>query len=279
MVKAEVGGGRMKSATPDSEQILARTTAVEHHHAEADRFVRWYAEMARSRFANPFAYGRAKVDRLLDKCFKTLPQGARVLDVGCGTGEYVYRANELGFSACGVEPAEAMRKVAIEKNPNSKILDGVATALPFPDKSFDLVICIEVLRYLHRADNRQALREMHRVLRPDGMMFLTSVNKYALDGFYVHYRLRRLWGGTSVSAALPHCEFTTPADIDEEIRAAGFSAAVHHGVLFGPMRMLYKLGPRLAPKVVPALEPLDDAICSSPAMKRYAGHLVSVATR
>ena len=58
-----------------------------------------------------------------------------------------------------------MRKAAIEKNPGSTILDGVATKLPFPDGTFDLVICIEVLRYLHSADNRQALREMYRVLK------------------------------------------------------------------------------------------------------------------
>jgi len=269
----------MNSNSHDVEQVVVRATVVEHHHAEADRFVQWYAEMAKSRFANPFAYGRAKIDRLLDGCFKTLRDGACVLDVGCGTGEYVHRANELGFSACGVEPAEAMRKVAIEKNPTSTILDGVATGLPFPDKMFDLVICIEVLRYLHRTDNKEALREMHRVLKPDGMMFLTSVNKYALDGFYLDYGLRRLFRGKRVSAAVPHCEFTTPADIDNEIRAAGFSSAVHRGLLFGPMRMLYKFSAGLASKLAPALEPLDDAICSRPAMTPLAGHLVTVARR
>jgi ubiquinone/menaquinone biosynthesis C-methylase UbiE len=168
------------STGPDSELDAVRASAVDHHHAEADRFERWYEEMAKSRFANAFAYGRAKIDRLLNSCLEKLPPGARVLDVGCGTGEYVRRATELGFLASGIEPAEAMRKVALEKNPSSTILDGIATALPFPDKTFDLVICIEVLRYLHREDNRQALREMHRVLAPGGRMFLTSVNRYAL---------------------------------------------------------------------------------------------------
>jgi ubiquinone/menaquinone biosynthesis C-methylase UbiE len=165
------------------EQIATRASAIEHHHAEADRFVRLYDEMARSRFANAFAYGRAKIDRLLDGCFKTLQPGARILDVGCGTGEYVRRANELGFSASGIEPAEAMRQAAIEKNPGSTILDGLATEIPFPDRTFDFVICIEVLRYLHGADNRQALREVYRVLKPGGTLFLTTVNRYELDGF------------------------------------------------------------------------------------------------
>ena len=170
-------------------------------------------------------------------------------------------------------------KVAIEKNPNRTIADGVATALPFPDGTFDIVVCIEVLRYLHRADNRLALREMHRVLAPEGTLFLTSVNTYALDGFYLHYRLRRMFASESASAALPHCEFTTPSGIDRELREAGFSSAVHHGVLFAPMRMLYKLSTSLASRLAPALEPIDDAISLRRSMRAFAGHLVTIATR
>jgi hypothetical protein len=120
---------------------------------------------------------------------------------------------------------------------------------------------------------------MRRVLKPGGVMFLTSVNRYALDGFYLHYRLRRLVRANRLSAAMPHCEFTTPGEIDRDVRAAGFSRAAHRGVLFAPMRVLYKLGTRLASKVAPALEPLDDAVCSGRVMRPFAGHLVTVATR
>ena len=90
----------------------------------------------------------------------------------------------------------------------------MATELPFPDRTFDLVICIEVLRYLHNADNRQALREMYRVLKPGGTLFLTMVNRYALDGFYLNYHARKFLGRKRVSGDAPHCEFTTPAEID-----------------------------------------------------------------
>jgi ubiquinone/menaquinone biosynthesis C-methylase UbiE len=262
----------------NSEQILVRTSAVEHHDVEVNRFVTWYEEMGKGRFTNAFAYGRTKIDRLLDRCFKELRTGAPVLDVGCGTGEYIRRANELGFCASGIEPADAMRKVAIEKNPNTTIANAVATALPFPDKTFDLVICIEVLRYLHPVDNKLALREMHRVLAPGGILFLTSVNRYALDGFFFYYCVRRFFAGRA-SPELPHCEFTTPSTIDREIRAAGFSAAEHHGVLFAPMRILYKLATaRLASKIAAAVEPLDDAICARPGMRPFAGHLATIAT-
>jgi ubiquinone/menaquinone biosynthesis C-methylase UbiE len=260
-----------------AEQLAVRKEAVEHHHAEAKRFVDWYENMATSRFANAFAYGRHKVDVLLDEVLKELPAGAHILDVGCGTGEYVRRANELGFTASGLEPADAMRAAAISKNPGATIVSGVATELPFPDQSFDLVICIEVLRYLDRSDIRQALREIRRVLRPGGAMFLTMVNRYALDSFFLHYSVQRVFKPRSVKQ--PHCEFVTPAELDREIHAAGFPTATYRGVLFGPMRMLYKVSTRVARRVAPILEPIDDAICAMSWTTPFAGHLVSIATR
>jgi len=259
------------------EQLEVRKVAVEHHHAEARRFVNWYEQMEKSRFANAFAYGRHKVDVLLDETFKELPAGARILDVGCGTGEYVRRANELGFTASGLEPADAMRAAAISKNPGATIVSGVATDLPFGDESFDLVICIEVLRYLDRSDIRQALRQIHRVLRPGGTMFLTMVNRYALDGFFLHYSVQRMFKPRGIER--PHCEFVTPAELDSEIRAAGFSAATYRGVLLGPMRTLYKVSTRVAQRVAPMLEPIDDAVCAMSWTTPFAGHLVSVAKR
>jgi len=179
----------MNPKSDDTEQMAARIAAVAHHDAEAERFKRWYGQMAQGRFANAFTYGRHKIDVLLDQSLKQLRPGARILDVGCGTGEYVHRANALGFRASGLEPAAAMRQAATVLNPDSTIVDGVATQLPFPADSFEFVICIEVLRYLHGSDIREAMREMHRVLTPGGKLFLTMVNKYALDGFVLHYHL------------------------------------------------------------------------------------------
>jgi ubiquinone/menaquinone biosynthesis C-methylase UbiE len=259
------------------QQFAVRTLAVEHHHDEAKQFVDWYKDMANSRFANAFTYGRHKIDVLLDGVFKAQQPRARILDVGCGTGEYVRRANELGFIASGLEPADAMRAIAINTNPNASIISGIATDLPYPDESFDLVICIEVLRYLDRSDIRQALCELRRVLRPGGTMFLTMVNRYALDGFFLHYSLKRMLKPRSTEQ--PHCEFVTPGELNREIRTAGFSTAVHRGALLGPMRTLYKISTRLTRRVAPMLEPIDDAICAKPWSVPFAGHLVTIATR
>ena len=79
-------------------------------------------------------------------------------------------------------------------------------------------------------------------------MFLTMVNRYALDGFFLHYSLQRMFKPRSTER--PHCEFVTPAELDGEIRAAGFSTAMYRGVLLGPMRMLYRISTRVARRIV-----------------------------
>ena len=132
------------------DHLAVRTLAVEHHDAEAKRFVEWYEDMAKSRFANAFAYGRHKLDVLLDEVLKEQQAGARILDVGCGTGEYVRRANELGFTASGLEPADAMRAVAINKNPKAPIFQ-VA----------DVGIVDDILEFLPELTNK--IREMQSV--------------------------------------------------------------------------------------------------------------------
>jgi ubiquinone/menaquinone biosynthesis C-methylase UbiE len=126
---------------------------------------------------------------------------------------------------------------------------------------------------------RQSLREVRRVLRPGGVLFLTSVNRHALDCFRSFYQLKRFLIGGRASVKAPHCEFVTPAEISKELMDAGFSSNTNHGRMLGPMRIFYRVLPPIARASAPFLEPFDDAICASSWTTPYAGHLVSVATR
>lgn len=252
--------------------------AIEHHHTVADVFEEFY-ENTTDRFENAFAYGRHKVDLLLDEELKKLAEHARVLDAGCGTGHYVARMRGMGFDAQGVEPAEGMRERAERLNPMGTIFDGTITDLPFSDDEFDLVMSIEVFRYLHREDVLKGMAEMMRVLKPGGRAFITFVNRHALDGFWLLQKTRQLARGRSFDVKHPHCEFTTPREVERDLRRAGASHVRVEGRLLGPMRLVYKVSESLGAKVARVVEPYDDMIHEHRTLAGLAGHLVAIATK
>ena len=114
--------------------------------------------LARYRFAARFAEGR------------------RVLDAGCGSG---YGAAELANAATVVAmdvSAEAMDHALREfSRPGVHFLQGACESLPFADASFDLVVAFEVIEHLERW--REMLAEACRVLRPSGVLLVSTPNK------------------------------------------------------------------------------------------------------
>lgn len=95
--------------------------------------------------------------------------GQRVLDVACGTGllsrEVASRVTSSGYVA-GLDPGPGMLAVAKDLAPEINWNEGVAESLPFPDNSFDTVVCQFGLMFF--TDRHQAIREMLRVLNPGG---------------------------------------------------------------------------------------------------------------
>jgi ubiquinone/menaquinone biosynthesis C-methylase UbiE len=101
-----------------------------------------------------------------------LPAGARVLDVGCGTGVLTRRlARSPGVaSVVGVDVAPALLDRARElcAEPGVEFREGDATALPFGGAEFDAVVLDSTLS--HVPDTRGAIAEVARVLRPAGLL-------------------------------------------------------------------------------------------------------------
>ncbi|HJR96416.1 MAG TPA: methyltransferase domain-containing protein [Actinomycetota bacterium] len=95
--------------------------------------------------------------------------GHRVLDIACGTGIVARTAAGVvgdGENVVGLDLNEAMLTVARRVRPDLAWRQGDAARLPFPDRSFDVVLCQSGLMFF--PDVEQALREMARVLVDDG---------------------------------------------------------------------------------------------------------------
>lgn len=122
--------------------------------------------------------------------FSRLPQSAKVLEMGCGTGRLIQHFLELKRDVSGMDASEKMLQIARNRVGDKAPLSlGSAYALPYAEHSFDSVYSILVLNLLK--DYQSAFNEVSRVLK-DGGYFLFNVPNlqsiYFPVGLYVNLR-------------------------------------------------------------------------------------------
>jgi SAM-dependent methyltransferase len=110
--------------------------------------------------------------RHLDAKTKTL------LDVGCGKGEPMRFINRKGkYFALGFDAFEPYLRADLQAQIHSAYVQGDVRLLPFADRSFESVICLEVLEHLEKEDGEKLLRELERVASKR-VILSTPVGKY-----------------------------------------------------------------------------------------------------
>jgi SAM-dependent methyltransferase len=104
---------------------------------------------------------------------------SHVLEVGCGTGNYLsaIRAS-VGCECVGMDPSPAMLAWFRERDPGIRALEGRAEQLAFPDASFDLVYSVDVIH--HVEDREKAFREAFRVLRNSGRVCTVTDSEWII---------------------------------------------------------------------------------------------------
>jgi ubiquinone/menaquinone biosynthesis C-methylase UbiE len=109
-----------------------------------------------------------------------------ILDVGCGTGRLLRaaRARWPRAELIGVDPASGMVEVARQLTPAATFYVGMAEALPLPDASVD--VALSTISFHHWKDQAAGVREVARVLRPEGYFFLTDVSVPAWLLRFIH---------------------------------------------------------------------------------------------
>jgi ubiquinone/menaquinone biosynthesis C-methylase UbiE len=100
--------------------------------------------------------------------------GQRLLDVACGTGEWLRAATVLGAVPAGIDLSERAVDACRRALPEADVRCGPAEALPFKDAEFDFVSCLGALE--HFLDPNAALREMVRVARPNAVFLVLVPN-------------------------------------------------------------------------------------------------------
>ena len=98
-----------------------------------------------------------------------LPQPARILDAGCGSGRNMVELARLG-EVTGIELSDTSVALARERGVG-EVIAGSVLEMPFAEDSFDLAVSLDVIEHLE--DDLGALRELRRTVAPGGVLLVT----------------------------------------------------------------------------------------------------------
>jgi ubiquinone/menaquinone biosynthesis C-methylase UbiE len=127
-------------------------------------------------------------ERLIDMFVRLsgLPPGARVVDLGCGSGVFANLLQRRGYRCSGVDLSPKMIAIARAKFSGIEFIEGDIERLPFADASFDGVLLSGVLHHL--PDRSRCAAEVFRILRPGGKFVAFDPNR--MNPFMYLYRDR-----------------------------------------------------------------------------------------
>lgn len=142
--------------------------------------------------------------------FESCRRSNHILDVGCGSGHFLKVAIEMGWKAHGTEIASSAFEQLSRLGINS--FCGKLESANYAGEFFDVVYCSEVIEHL--VDPMTLLREIGRILRPGGLLYLTTPNFDSLS--------RRVLGSKWRVIGKEHICYFTPGSLARAIREAGF---------------------------------------------------------
>ena len=130
----------------------------------------------------------ASNERLIDIFVRLsgLPRGARVVDLGCGSGVFTNLLQARGYRCSGVDLSPKLIAIARAQFSGIEFLEGDIERLPFTDASFDGVLLSGVLHHL--PERSRCAAEVFRILRPGGKFVAFDPNR--MNPFMYLYRDR-----------------------------------------------------------------------------------------
>ena len=165
---------------------------------------------------------RATADHYLDLLAAAgVPSTGKLLEIGCGAGNFLRQAAARGFDITGLEyspyAAERARKTLEGRG---RILHGEIGVLAAERDAYDVVVLCDVIEHVrHPAD---FLRDLHRLLKPGGTLLVVTPS---LDSWSA-----RVLGSRWMEFKAEHLYYFSPSTISRQLTGAGYERiALHSG--------------------------------------------------
>lgn len=188
--------------------------------------------------------------------------GGAVLENGCGVGLYAERLATLGGQVAGLE--FDFERAAAALGRGVRVVNAAGESLPFPSSTFDLVLSHEVIE--HVRDDRLAVGEMVRVLKPGGRIVVFCPNRgYPFETHGIYWRGKYHFGNIALVNYLPrrwrdrlapHVRVYTRRDLEKLVRGAPVRVVEHRVIFGGYDNVIRRFGPagRILRAILQSLE-------------------------
>ena len=148
------------------------------------------------------------------------PQKGKLLELGCATGEFLLAGKERGWNVQGLDVSESLATAARKQHGLDIIVSPSIEQAALADASYEVVYASHVLEHLPAPSS--ALRDIHRILKPEGVLVLQVPNEFD-DLLYLLFR----WLATNRfkragADVVDHLYFFSPQSLQQMVGKAQF---------------------------------------------------------
>ncbi|MGQ0604172.1 MAG: class I SAM-dependent methyltransferase [Anaerolineales bacterium] len=178
-------------------------------------------------------------------------ESARVLDNGCGLGAYIVKLRQFTPQVYGLEYEFDRATEAVRRLDVACVVCAASERLPYPDDTFNAILSNEVIE--HVQDDRAAVAEMARVLRPGGRLLIFCPNRWhPVETHGIYWRGRYIFGNIPFVNYLPdalrnrlapHVRAYTGHGLRQLLSGMPLRILTHTRIFGGYDNLIYRFGP------------------------------------
>ncbi len=203
IVRCEQCGFLFTNPRPDKEKIgqyYKSEEYISHSNSSKGIINKLYQEVRKYTLGSKF------------RLVSSLTKGTRILDIGCGTGEFLNTCKKAGWTCIGIEPDQGARQYGLN-NYGLDVKEECAIST-LESASFDIITMWHVLEHVY--DLKERVAELDRLVKPEGTILIAVPNSSSSDA--LHYK--EAWAAYDVPRHLYHFQ---PKDIELLFKGFGLN--------------------------------------------------------